>query len=71
VQVVSCYLAQGDVHKAAMANQRAQRFYDSIPASAWEDPNLPMSKDDWKLWLNAKEELRRAKDGTAAGANDE
>jgi hypothetical protein len=64
-QVVSCYLAQGDLAKAALANQRAQRFYESIPASAWEDPNLPMTRDDWKHWLNATDELRRATQGRA------
>ena len=69
-QVVSCYLAQGDLAKAALANQRAQRFYESIPASAWEDPNLPMSRDDWKHWLNATDELRRATQGRA-GVNPE
>ncbi|HYE62886.1 MAG TPA: tetratricopeptide repeat protein [Phycisphaerales bacterium] len=71
VQVVSCYLAQGDVAKAALANQRAQRFYDSIPASAWEDPNLPMTRADWKQWLDAKDELRRAGEGATAGVKDE
>jgi tetratricopeptide (TPR) repeat protein len=64
-QVVSCYLAQGDLPKAALANQRAQRFYESLPASAWEDPNLPMTREDWKHWLNATEELRRATQGRA------
>jgi tetratricopeptide (TPR) repeat protein len=72
VQVVTCYLAQGDVAKATLANQRAQRFYDSIPASAWEDPNLPMTKAEWKHWLEAKDELRRAAEGgVTAGAKEE
>lgn len=65
VQVVACYLAQGDITRAMLANQRAQRFFDSIPASAWEDPNLPMTREDWQQWLNAKDELRRAAQGRA------
>lgn len=72
VQVVTCYLAQGDVAKATLANQRAQRFYDSIPASAWDDPNLPMTRAEWKHWLDAKDELRRAgESGVTAEAADE
>jgi tetratricopeptide (TPR) repeat protein len=68
VQVVSCYLAEGDVAKANLANQRAQRFFESIPPSAWEDANLPMTRQDWQHWLNAKDELRRATQGSADAA---
>lgn len=69
VQVVSAYLAQGDTAKAALANERAQRFFESIPARAWDDPNLPMSKQDWQQWLAAKEDLKKsAKGGATASA---
>lgn len=72
VQVVSCYLAQGDLAKATLANQRAQRFYDSIPQAAWDDPGLPMTRADWKQWLDAKDELKRTSAGGAtAGVKDE
>jgi tetratricopeptide (TPR) repeat protein len=56
-QVVSAYLARGDHEKASIANLRAKQFYESLPESAWADPNLPMSKRDWERWLAAQQKL--------------
>jgi TolA-binding protein len=72
-QIVSALLAMGDIEKAKVANIRAQRFYESIPPQAWEDPNLPMSQQDWKRWLDSQEELRRAErpEGTAVSTGSE
>ncbi len=73
VQVVSAYLAMGDVAKATLANERAQRFFDSIPPQAWDQPNLPMGKQDWQQWLTAKDDLKRASQerGSASAAAPE
>lgn len=56
-QIVSAHLKQGDVKRAATANERARRFYASLPESAWEDPNLPMTRREWERWLEATAEL--------------
>lgn len=63
VQIVSALLAQGEKAKAAVANARAKRFYEGIPASAWEDPALPMKREDWERWLTSQEELSRQASG--------
>jgi tetratricopeptide (TPR) repeat protein len=57
VQIVNAYMAQGDVKRAATANERAMRFYKSLPDDAWADPALPMSKADWQRWLESLKEL--------------
>lgn len=64
VQIVSALLAQGEAEKARTANTRAVRFFESLPASAWDDPTLPMTRKDWERWLRSQETL-----GTFAGAN--
>jgi tetratricopeptide (TPR) repeat protein len=63
-QIVSALLAQGEVKKAEIANRRAMLFYQSLPASAWEDPSLPISQKDWQHWLDAQAELSKAKQST-------
>jgi TolA-binding protein len=65
-QIVSCYLKLGDVARAATVNNRAKNFYKSLPDSAWEDPNLPMTRKDWERWLDAAEELMRVTADAAA-----
>ncbi len=56
-QIVSAHLKQGDVKRAATANERAKRFYASLPESSWNDPNLPMSRRQWERWLEASSQL--------------
>ncbi len=58
-QVVSALLAQGDQERAALANARARRFYQSLPESAWEDPSLPMPRAAWERWLDAQDRITR------------
>lgn len=58
-QVVSALLAQGDHQRAALANARARRFYQSLPESAWEDPSLPMNRAAWERWLDAQDRITR------------
>lgn len=56
-QIVSCYLKLGDVARATTVNNRAKNFYKSLPETAWDDPNLPMTRRDWERWLDAADEL--------------
>jgi tetratricopeptide (TPR) repeat protein len=66
-QIVSAHLKQGDYKRAATANERARRFYASLPESAWDDPNLPMSRRDWERWLEStsKLNLQESQDGAS------
>lgn len=57
IQIVNANLARGDVKAALTANERAKRFYRSLPAEVWNDPNLPMTKEDWERWLDATDRL--------------
>lgn len=60
IQIVNAHMAQGDVLRARTANERARRFYLSLPDSAWEDPTLPMDRADWEAWLAASAQLLAA-----------
>lgn len=62
-QIVSCLLAQGEVAKAQIAQQRARRFYESLPESVWDDPTLPMGREGWQRWLDAQAVLTSAGGG--------
>ncbi len=66
VQIVNAYLAKGDGERARAANDRALRFYKSLPESAWLDPNLPMGKREWQRWLDSMARLLP----NAAGVNE-
>ncbi|MEN0019322.1 MAG: tetratricopeptide repeat protein [Planctomycetota bacterium] len=57
IQIVNCHLELGDLARARNENERAKRFYNALPAEAWDDPYLPMSRDDWERWLNSTAEL--------------
>lgn len=57
VQIVSAHLAQNDIRRAATANERARRFFDSLPPESWDDPDLPMSREGWERWLDATSKL--------------
>jgi len=58
IQIVTAYLEMGDKQRADTAQHRAQAFYDSLPASVWNDPNLPMDRDAWQRWLDSMAQLR-------------
>ena len=53
VQIVNAYIAKDEIGRAATANERARRFYTSIPDEVWDDPNLPMDRADWERWLDS------------------
>ncbi|MDX2130548.1 MAG: tetratricopeptide repeat protein [Planctomycetota bacterium] len=56
-QIVSALVRMGRLDQAAAANERAKRFYASLPESVWDDPMLPMSRADWERWLAAQDHL--------------
>ncbi len=53
VQIVNAYVATNQIGRARTANERARRFYETIPDEIWDDPNLPMDRSDWERWLNS------------------
>ena len=53
VQIVNAYIETEQLGRARTANDRARRFYETIPDSVWDDPNLPMDRTDWERWLNS------------------
>jgi tetratricopeptide (TPR) repeat protein len=58
IQIVNGYVEQGDLARAATAQQRAVMFYKSMPAAAWNDPDLPMTREDWQRWLDSMKALK-------------
>jgi tetratricopeptide (TPR) repeat protein len=67
VQIANSYLEQGQVALARTANDRARRFYESLPASVWDDPDLPMTNEAWKRWLDSSSRLAGASEEGAGG----
>ena len=57
VQIVNAYMETGQIGRARTANERAKRFYALMPDEVWDDPNLPMNRDDWERWLESNTEL--------------
>ncbi|MEX0876793.1 MAG: tetratricopeptide repeat protein [Phycisphaerales bacterium] len=53
VQIVNAYIATDQLGRARTANERAKRFYAMIPDDVWDDPSLPMDREDWERWLNS------------------
>lgn len=67
IQIVNANLKLGDLRRAATANERARRFFQSLPDSAWDDPALPISRGVWQAWLDATAELDRKLGAAPAG----
>lgn len=65
VQIVSAHLKQGDLSKAATAQQRAKSFYLSIPPEVWQESAHAMSREAWERWLESTEEIGRLAGGSA------
>ena len=53
VQIVNAYIETKQIGRARTANDRAKRFYESVPDTVWDDPNLPMDRSDWERWLDS------------------
>lgn len=76
-QIVNAHLRRGEIAKAITANERARRFFKSLPDVAWDDPSLPMGRSEWERWLDATAELAKgmgspesAREGTRASAGN-
>jgi len=57
IQIVNAYLERGQLDRARTANERAERFYNSMPSEVWDDPDLPMDRADWERWLSSSSTL--------------
>ena len=57
VQIVNAHIEEGDFGRARTANERARRFYESLPEEVWDDPLLPMGRRDWERWLDSSSRL--------------
>ena len=57
VQIVNAHVAQGNTERARTANERARRFFEQLPDTVWDDPTLPMGRDDWERWLDSSSRL--------------
>lgn len=65
MQIVNAYVELGDTQRAQTAQNRAMQFYDTLPASVWNDPDLPMGREDWQHWLDSMNKLK-SMNGTQA-----
>lgn len=77
-QIVNAHLRRGEIAKAITANERARRFFKSLPEVAWDDPSLPMGRAEWERWLDATAEIAKGmlqpeagKEGSRASAGGE
>ncbi len=57
VQIVNAHLESDDKERARTANERALRFFNSMPDEVWDDPALPMGRKEWERWLRASSRL--------------
>lgn len=58
MQIVNAYLQQDDIRRARTAFERARRFFDTIPDTAWDDEYMPMKREDWERWLKSSMVLK-------------
>ncbi len=64
VQIVNAHLESGEDARARTANERALRFFNSLPEEVWDDPNLPMGRQEWERWLSASSRLYAGAEAT-------
>lgn len=51
VQIVNAYSQMGRIQEARAANDRARAQLKRIPPQAFDDPGLPMNRQQWEEWL--------------------
>jgi len=68
VQVVNTYVAEKKWSAARAAQERAKRFYASLPEDVWEDPNLPLRREDWERWLASTSALAGLAEADGGGS---
>ncbi|MEM0983795.1 MAG: tetratricopeptide repeat protein [Planctomycetota bacterium] len=57
IQVVNAFLDKGEIQSARTAHERAKDFFKSLPEEVWDDPNLPLTREDWQRWLDSSSKL--------------
>ena len=57
VQIVNAYSEMGRIQEAKVANDRARWQLDRMSDEAFDDPNLPMTRQHWQQWLRWTSEL--------------
>ncbi len=67
VQIVNCYDAMGRPFQAQTAQQRAKARLRDLPADAWKDARVPMSRQQWEDWLETSLRLEQVASGEGAG----
>jgi len=68
IQIVNSYLEMGDMQSARTANERARAFYESLPDEVWDDPYLPMRREDWERWLASTSALAGLAEADGGGS---
>lgn len=59
VQIVNCYDAMGRPFQAQTAHQRAKARLRDLPADAWRESKVPMSRQQWEDWLETSLRIER------------
>ncbi len=67
IQIVNSYCELGKYDQARTANERAKWLLKRIRDDAFDDPNLPMTREHWQRWLDWTSELSMT--GAAASAS--
>jgi tetratricopeptide (TPR) repeat protein len=62
-QIVSAYVAQKRYPEARTANERAKQQLARFPDSVWSRGDVPMGKEHWERWLEARTFLDQAAQG--------
>lgn len=62
IQIVNSYCELGAYAKARAANERAKWRLKHMPAKAFNDPTLPMGREDWRRWLESTSQLALSQD---------
>lgn len=57
VQIVNAFVEQGQLDRARTSNERARRYFASLPDDVWDDPYLPMDRAQWERWLESTSRL--------------
>ncbi len=57
VQIVNAFIEQGQLDRARTSNERARRYFASLPDDVWDDPYLPMDRTQWERWLQSTSRL--------------
>ncbi|MEX0776186.1 MAG: tetratricopeptide repeat protein [Phycisphaeraceae bacterium] len=69
VQMVNAYCELNRIQEARAVNQRARQQLKRLPADAFSDPDLPMSREHWESWLRFTSEHNLFDSQANAGAN--